>query len=522
MYILKCTCGAEMEVSEEAIGRSRACPKCKEQVDITRENTTKADDVTGSFKKIGDLLIDADLITSEQLQDALAKQKESGGKVVENLIELGAITVDQFVSFLSGQPGIASLDLSNYQISDDVVKLVDKSIAIENEVFPIDKMGKLLTLGMACPLDAATIQQIEQITSLRVKPILCSKNQIANAIVRYYGDDEDSDELKYQLEDSPKATGTPEPEKPAANDDPVAEESLIESEEVTAEKVDTGLRLKNISRRIGELDDLPALPDTVSRVKTAMEDLSIAPAEVAELIIQDPAVAAKVLSVANSASYGFPSRVDTVELAVALLGLRETYSIVLSAAVMNLFETNQRFNYKNYWEESLNCAGASRIIAEACGKGNDKGIFTAGLLHDIGRIALLETVADMYVKVDTSLVDQDLILAEQEFVGLSHTEAGFELANNWNLPDSISDVIRFHHQPDFSDKNSQNSAIVSLAEKWTREAVLGKDTKEVLLEKSKPLIEIACLDQDAAAGAFDLVAGLDPIFFKWNDKESAA
>jgi HD-like signal output (HDOD) protein len=507
-----------MEVSEEAIGRSRPCTECNQPIEITRENTKKSDEKS-PYKKIGDLLIDEDLISQEQLEEALKRQSETGGKIVENLIELGSITVDQFISFLSNQPGVASLDLSNYHISPDVVALVDKELAVKNEVFPIDKMGKLLTLGMACPLDAATIKEIEQITGLRVKPILCSTGQITNAINRYYGGDaDDSDDHKYQLEDSsPEKSPEKPPEAALANEEPV-----IESPKVIAEKVDTGLRLANISRLISELKDLPVLPDTVVQVKNAMEDLSIAPAEVARLIIQDPAVAAKVLSVANSASYGFPSRVDTVELAVALLGLRETYSIVLSAAVMNLFETNQRFNYKNYWEEAMNCAGAARIIAEACGKGKDKGIFTAGLLHDIGRIALLETVADMYVKVDPALADEELITAEQEFVGLTHTEAGFELASNWNLPESIAEVIRFHHQPDFSEKNAQNSAIVSLAEKWTREYLLGQDSKETLLEKSKPLIEVTGMNADAAAGVFDIVAGLEPVFFKWNDEESAA
>jgi len=482
-----------MEVAEEAVGRERSCAQCQEKITIDRSNTRSSDDQP-KRKRIGDLLIENELVTGAQLEEALEKQKVSGEKIVEALIDLGHLSVEQFVRFLSNQPGVASIELSNYQIPEDVIALIPNELAVAHEIFPIDKMGKLLTLGMVCPLDSTTIGEIESMTGLRVKPILCSPSDIQNAIARYYPKD-----------------APPKDETAASPMEP----------EVTPEKVETGLKMKKVLKLISGMEILPALPETVAKVREAMDDLSISPNQIAEHIIKDPPIAAKVLSVANSAAYGFPNRVDTIELAVALLGLRETYSIVLSAAVMNLFETSGKFDYKRYWEEAMNCASAAKIIAKACGKSEDKGIFTAGLLHDIGRIALLETCSEDYGKVDFGLLDDELIHAEQECMGVAHTEAGYELASNWNLPVEISDAIRYHHHPDFCDENIVPVTIVALAEKWTRSLALSEVDKDAMLEMSAPMLTTLNMDSDAASITFDLVAGLEPILFEWNGKSAA-
>ena len=128
--------------------------------------------------RIGDMLIEAGLITAKQRNEALAVQSKQGGKTVEILLSLGHLTTHDFVEFLAKQPGVASIDLANYEISADLIELVPKDFAIKHEVFPIDRMGKLLTLGMVCPLDTKTIEKLEELTGLRVKPLLCSADDL--------------------------------------------------------------------------------------------------------------------------------------------------------------------------------------------------------------------------------------------------------------------------------------------------------------------------------------------------------
>lgn len=460
-------------------------------------NTGTVDTNFPGRKLIGDLLVADNIVTDNMLQEALATQKRDGGKIVEVLIKLGYLSIKDFVGFLSRQPGIASIDLAHYQIPQDLIELIDKDVVIASEVFPIDKMGNLLTVGMVCPLDAVTIGKIESSTGLRVKPILCSPEDIRVAIERYYPDD-----AKFGGLSGSTGKAAPAKAKPV-------------EEETSAPKIETGLKLGTIIRMIQELQSLPALPHTVTAVQEAMNDKQSSATDIAQQIIMDPPIAAKVLSVANSAAYGFPNQVDSIDLAVALLGLRETYSIVLSAAVMNLFETGSKFDYKVYWEESMNVAAASKLIAKGCGQPSGKSFFTAGLLHDIGRIALLETDPASYLKVDSKLTGQQLIAAEQECVGLSHTEAGYELAANWNLPEEISEAIRFHHTPEFSEAFPIQANVTALAESWTRQMALGAFDKNELLRSSAAQLQVLHMNDSTASAVFDEVAGLEQVHFTW-------
>lgn len=468
--------------------------------------TTKAG-TEAPKKRIGDLLVQENLISAKMLQDALDNQKRNGGKIVEVLIKLGYLTINDFVDFLSRQPGVASIDLAHYQIPQAIIDLVPKEVILKHEVFPIDKMGKLLTLGMVCPLDSKTIAKIEEDTGLRVKPILCSPDDIRGAISRYYPD----------ASVFAGATGAIAAQQAASAED----KAPTQDEAVSAPKIESGLKLGNVVRHIRELQSLPALPDTVTAVQKAMQDKNSSASDIAERIIMDPPIAAKVLSVANSPAYGFPNQVDSVDLAVALLGLRETYSIVLSAAVMNLFETSKHFDYKTYWEESMNVAAASQILARASGRGASKVFFTAGLLHDVGRIALLETDPANYQKVDISLIGAELVAAEQEHVGLSHTEAGYELASNWNLPDEISEAIRFHHAPEYAEAFPIQTKIVAIAEAWTRPMTAGAFDKDELVKATADLTKGIELDDSATAAAFDEVAELELVHFSWDGSTSA-
>ncbi len=450
-------------------------------------------------KRIGDLLLDDGLISESMLDEALQFQRNNGGKIVEVLVALSHLKIDEFINFLSRQPGIASIDLAHYHIPRQVTELVPRELAVKHEVFPIDRMGKLLTLGMACPIDSISIAQIEEETGLRVKPILCSQHDIRIAIKNYYPDE---DHL------ITPGLGSHQPKTISGR--------------VTTSKARSGLKLKQASKLIKDLTSLPALPDTVSRVQNAMGDLDVSPKQVAETIMKDPSIAAKVLSVANSAAYGFPSRVDSIALAVALLGLRETYSIVLSASVINLFEVTKHFDYRVYWEESMNCAAAARIIGGACGSERSPSLFTAGLLHDIGRIALLETVPELYKKVPSDLSGNELIEAEQKTVGITHTEAGYELATNWGLPKEIAEPIRHHHRPESAYDMKTNAAIVALAEKWTRTLDANQRSKEQVLADSQEILAIIGMNEARADLTFDLVSVLEGAHFAWDAERSTA
>jgi HD-like signal output (HDOD) protein len=344
--------------------------------------------------------------------------------------------------------------------------------------------------------------------------LLCSPKDIRYAIQQYYGIHNviltsTTDQERKKLEE--------------ANAEDIVEVQPMEEPETAPESAQVGaaLKLEQVVQLIRRLDALPALPETVHRVREAMDDLTVTPKQVSEVICQDPPIAAKVLSVANSAAYGFPNRVESVDLAVALLGLRETYSIVLSSAIMNLFETHKTFDYTQYWEEAIACAAAAKVMAIEFGFEKNKAIFTAALLHSIGRVALLETVPELYAAIPSDLEEEELEAEEMRVLGLTSAEAGYELAMQWGIPESISFPIRYQRHPEFAENHQGTTAMVGLAVFWTRSLALKGDVKKCL-KSSAPLLKMLDVDTKLARKTLDAVAGMERALFKWDSEKAAA
>ncbi|HNR31745.1 MAG TPA: HDOD domain-containing protein [Candidatus Hydrogenedentes bacterium] len=412
-------------------------------------------------KRIGELLIEEGLITAGQLQEALAVQQEKGGKVVENLIALNYLDARSFLTFLSRQPGMASIDLLNYTIPRELIELVPAAFALKHEVVPLDKMGRDLTVGMACPLDAASIAELEQTTGLRVRPLLVSMNDVRVALERYYA--------------KPKVVS------PLAYTESLVEQARVAApvsapRPVTLSRVETAISLEGIMHLVRNVKGLPALPETVHRVRAMIDRPETSTRDIAEVVEQDPSLSAKLLSLANSSAYGFAHRVENVTKAVTLLGLRETYSVVLTSAVIDYFDASKHFDYKAYWRWSVFCATAARTIAEACRHRDAGTAFSAGLLHDLGRLVFAEVIPERYAAIDQTLPDREVIALEERHFGVSHPEIGYLLALEWALPGEIMTAMRFHHQPVQADACHELVATVGLAAVMTD--AYGRITKE--------------------------------------------
>jgi HD-like signal output (HDOD) protein len=381
-------------------------------------------------KRIGQLLVEHRLVSPKQLDHALQVQAEHGGKIVENLIKLNYLNIRTFVNFVSKQPGIASIDLSHYDVPKNLVSLIPRAFATKHEVFPIDRLGKLLTVGMVCPLDRETLDELEQITGLRVKALLCSADDIHATIRLYY---------------------------PSEHHSAAASDGF--------QQLGSALKIEHVASLIREIDALPALPDTVRRVRELMEDPDVPTGEVAKVISMDPPVCAHVLRLANSAAYGFPRKVDNIDLAVSLLGLQEIYMVVLSSAVVDLYKDSSAFDYDAFWKASLFCAIAAREIARATASESRAGTFAQGLLADIGRLVFMEVATERYAAIPRTLPDAELLVAEDKEFGLAHPEAGYLLATHWGLPEELACTIRFHHAPHLAQEDLPAAWVIALAAK---------------------------------------------------------
>lgn len=201
-------CGQKMKAPAQAQGKTFKCIKCAAPVRVPTHEPIKppvpeaaapkpaaptAEAPAGRIPlnpvargKIGELLIEQGLITEEQLQLALCHQAQHGGRTFQILIELGHLNKEALHDCLSKQPRVAAIDLKKYRLDNALLDLVPRELAHDRCVLPTDRLGKMLTVAMACPMDTATIEEIEQHTGLRVRAMLAKLDDIVAAIEKYY------------------------------------------------------------------------------------------------------------------------------------------------------------------------------------------------------------------------------------------------------------------------------------------------------------------------------------------------
>ena len=137
-------------------------------------------------KQLGELLIERGVITQEQLQKALAVQKEEGGLLGQVLVRLGATTEEDIAQALTAQFGFPYLPLKNYEIGKEVIRLVPENVARQYCLIPVDRIGNALTIAMSNPLNAQAQEDIELITKCKVQVFVSTMTDINQAIDRCY------------------------------------------------------------------------------------------------------------------------------------------------------------------------------------------------------------------------------------------------------------------------------------------------------------------------------------------------
>lgn len=222
--------------------------------------------------------------------------------------------------------------------------------------------------------------------------------------------------------------------------------------------------------------DLPTLPLVAAKLLTLMGQERTSLAEIAALVAQDAALAIKIIRAANSPFYSFSNKICTVQQAVALLGSNAVRSLVLTFSLLSLkVDKKTCFDYTRFWERSLAGAAAAMAIAKQIPGTDKEEIFIAGLLQNIGKLIFAATIADKYNDfldaTETHPDDVGSELSEQTVLTISHSQAGYEVAKKWGLPDLLLETIRFHHCPSEyqggDDRTAGTIKIVFLADLLT-------------------------------------------------------
>ena len=210
-----------------------------------------------------------------------------------------------------------------------------------------------------------------------------------------------------------------------------------------------------------QIKDLPSLPAIVMELLNSIDQENIDISVLAKKVSQDQALTAKTLRFANSSFYGTPSKVTTIHQAITLLGVANVRDLITAAAISGIFPENQcpDFDFHAFWKHSIATAICAKLLARHVHVNADYA-FTAGLLHDIGRLVLVTRFPDNYAAVIAYRKQRDCYMldAEREILGIDHMVAGHALAVHWHFSEVMQHAIVGHHEPE----KSEASALVSL------------------------------------------------------------
>lgn len=199
---------------------------------------------------------------------------------------------------------------------------------------------------------------------------------------------------------------------------------------------------------VGRLCNLPRLNPNASKLLTVSSEPDLALEQFEAIFNSDPALAAEVLRLANSAEFGLRSKVTNIKFALMLLGVDRTRNLAFSIA-MSQYQQNRRSkaDTRPFWLHSI----ATAVIAEEMGKAVHAHVplaYTAGLTHDLGRLGLLLSEGDSYLDcIRKEFLDNDEAdRFERLRFGFTHSEAGAYLAQTWQFPPVLCHCIKTHHE----------------------------------------------------------------------------
>jgi len=219
------------------------------------------------------------------------------------------------------------------------------------------------------------------------------------------------------------------------------------------------------------ISEMPSLPVSAGKVLEICNNVNVNPSELNKVISLDPVLTGKVLRLINSAYYGLGTHITSVVKAITMLGLNTVKNLVLSTAVLSILPKNKDINGINmegFWHHSLCVGVTSKLLAVKQGvdsRYHDE-YFTAGLLHDLGKICLNAALSSNYIKMvtDADRRHAPLIKIENEILGINHQNAGEMTAKAWKLDSPILDVITHHHNiKDYKGDNERIVCTVAIA-----------------------------------------------------------
>ena len=269
--------------------------------------------------------------------------------------------------------------------------------------------------------------------------------------------------------------------------------------------------------------DLPPLPTAVQKLLAVMRDETSSAADVNQVISSDQALAGKILKLVNSSYYGMSGEVSTVTRAVVVLGFSGVRNVAMGFGMVSAMKKLGGTSMTAFWDHALAAGAGAQAMAEQMGPEHDPDeAFIAGLMHDIGHVVLAGAAPDEWrAAQDAAAAGGDVVLLEKDSLGMSHASVGERLMKFWQLPESLQESARWHHNvKTICGREQPLATLVALGD------VLacihgGKFERPLEEEHLARMLRLHCLEMDqvrAALGNMDKKVEEMKVFLKIADE----
>ncbi|MBF0204896.1 MAG: HDOD domain-containing protein [Desulfamplus sp.] len=245
---------------------------------------------------------------------------------------------------------------------------------------------------------------------------------------------------------------------------------------------------KQIASALNHVESIFNIPDIALQVYKVASDPESNADDIASSILPDPSLSIKILKIVNSPFYGRSGQMHSIKDAVVILGRDEVINMAFGLSLSKSFldaDLKGIISPEILWKHSMETALISRYLCQNLPELKNMGAFTAGLLHDLGKVYLIENFSQFYTLVIEKAESYDILTSaiEQELLGMDHGAIGRIIGDNWNLPNSLVQAIGFHHQPSAAPDYSAFAAIIGFADYLVHMASATTESQRAMIKQ---------------------------------------
>ncbi len=227
--------------------------------------------------------------------------------------------------------------------------------------------------------------------------------------------------------------------------------------------------MSKVDAIFSSIKELPPFPQVAQKAMRALDDPDCTAKDLVDIIEYDQAITANILRICNSAYFGLPVKIGSLHQAISYIGQKNLMTIILATSVLRYYggqTPGYDLSRGELWSHSVGCALMANILARKSSNANPQTLFTAGLLHDIGKLVMSAYVEAEFKKINKLVQEANysFLEAEKEVLGADHAEVGSRIVEQWSFPPEICDCIKYHHCPREARKSDHITPLIYLAD----------------------------------------------------------